>query len=34
MTYAAVGWPGVCLLGGTVSLLLLFWWIPVRHNPH
>lgn len=28
ITYAAVGWQGVCLLGGTVSLLaLLFWWI-------
>lgn len=28
ITYAHVGWEGVCLLGGTVSLLaLLFWWL-------
>jgi len=28
MTYAFAGWPGVCLLGASVSLLaLLFWWL-------
>ena len=28
MTYACVGWPGVCLLGASVSLLaLVFWWL-------
>lgn len=28
VTYARVGWQGVCVLGATVSLLaLLFWWI-------
>lgn len=28
MTYAFVGWPGVCLLGASVSLLaLVFWWL-------
>lgn len=28
MTYAFAGWPGVCLLGASVSLLaLVFWWL-------
>lgn len=28
MTYACAGWPGVCLLGASVSLLaLVFWWL-------
>lgn len=28
MTYACDGWPGVCLLGASVSLLaLVFWWL-------
>ena len=28
MTYAYAGWPGVCLLGASVSLLaLVFWWL-------
>ncbi|MBS3048092.1 MFS transporter [Enterobacter mori] len=28
MTYAVAGWPGVCLLGASVSLLaLVLWWL-------
>jgi predicted MFS family arabinose efflux permease len=28
MMYACAGWPGVCLLGASVSLLaLVFWWL-------
>ena len=28
MAYACAGWPGVCLLGASVSLLaLVFWWL-------
>ena len=28
MTYACAGWPGVCLLGASISLLaLVFWWL-------
>ncbi|WP_421510836.1 MFS transporter [Enterobacter sp. JS8-1] len=34
MTYAFAGWPGVCLLGASVSLLaLVFWWL-TRASPH
>ncbi|MCE1999715.1 MFS transporter [Enterobacter asburiae] len=34
MTYACAGWPGVCLLGASVSLLaLVFWWLTrARHR--
>ncbi|MGF6101631.1 MFS transporter [Enterobacter sp. A4] len=36
MTYAYAGWPGVCLLGASVSLLaLVFWWLTrfsARHS--
>lgn len=36
MTYACAGWPGVCLLGASVSLLaLVFWWLTrfsARHS--
>ncbi|PAN90190.1 MFS transporter [Enterobacter cloacae] len=33
MTYAFAGWPGVCLLGASVSLLaLVFWWL-TRASP-
>ncbi|RMA86495.1 MULTISPECIES: MFS transporter [Enterobacter] len=34
MTYACAGWPGVCLLGASVSLLaLMFWWLTrARHR--
>jgi predicted MFS family arabinose efflux permease len=34
MTYAVLGWPGVCLLGAGVSLLALtFWRVTLRHMP-
>ncbi len=30
-SYASAGWPGVCLLGASVSVLaLLFWWMTSR----
>ena len=34
MMYAFAGWPGVCLLGASVSLLaLVFWWLTrARHR--
>ncbi|GMQ38075.1 MFS transporter [Enterobacter asburiae] len=32
MTYACAGWPGVCLLGASVSLLALVFWCLTRPN--
>ncbi|WP_263070393.1 MFS transporter [Enterobacter huaxiensis] len=33
MAFAAAGWQGVCLLGGTVSLgALMFWWITRKYQ--
>lgn len=35
MTYAFAGWPGVCLLGASVSLLaLVFWWLTRFSHRH
>lgn len=34
MMYAFAGWPGVCLLGASVSLLaLMFWWLTRASHP-
>ncbi|MGR5946524.1 MFS transporter [Enterobacter sp. C4G1] len=34
MMYAFAGWPGVCLLGASVSLLALVFWLLTRFSAH